>query len=235
MRLACRFGIGGCWAQRQSSRGRSVYLRKARITASSAAEHCLPRLLRPCREVGNRSPLLPLRDRLLVDAVALRQRPQALLFVADSPCANIAISSGRAALSPIVVELVSPEACAYTSRADGVFAYRNPDKFRLVSQLRKPSNCHCFDGRYPERYPLGPGDHFDCICIPASSKNASKGLLTTQSEENPFNCQQAPALFKPAPAMGNIRNGGSPLRLKIYQFGDQQLLERDLLIGPELP
>lgn len=37
------------------------------------------RLLRPGGKIGDRRPLLPLGDRLLVHAIGLRQRPQALL------------------------------------------------------------------------------------------------------------------------------------------------------------
>src|SRR5271163_2922496 len=36
-------------------------------------------LLRTCRQIGRRRPRLPLGDRLRIDAVALGQRPQALL------------------------------------------------------------------------------------------------------------------------------------------------------------
>ena len=42
-------------------------------------QNCRARFLRPRRQIGHRGPLLPLRHRLLVDAVALRQGPQALL------------------------------------------------------------------------------------------------------------------------------------------------------------
>ena len=38
-----------------------------------------PRLLRACRQVGDRGPRFPLGDGLRIDAVALGQRPQALL------------------------------------------------------------------------------------------------------------------------------------------------------------
>ena len=42
-------------------------------------EHRRPRLLRAGRQVGDRGPLLPLGDGLLVDPVAPGERPQALL------------------------------------------------------------------------------------------------------------------------------------------------------------
>src|SRR5271165_3970062 len=42
-------------------------------------QHRRLRILRPGRQIGNRAPLLPLCDRLLVDPVALGEPPQALL------------------------------------------------------------------------------------------------------------------------------------------------------------